>query len=263
MRKFASKGTALAIGSVEFLIRLMMWGLPVATFLQHGIAISAAAAGFMGLVDGNYRSGSFTSRWFVADREGLEITLGLTVQVVPWADVSAIQAWNHFNHVDFVAVHYFRAGRVVVATCGSRYAEQELRDFVRACARYVSADAPRQRITIAGLRDQSVYQPLLKRFFQDVAVTTLIGLALGVVGQAFVVGLLAAALSAGITAVRHPIRATRLVQTNGLWRAEGRDARPLRAIPRALRLWVQCLNEAASERRSELPGRLSEAAPCP
>ncbi|HYQ00979.1 MAG TPA: hypothetical protein VER96_20055 [Polyangiaceae bacterium] len=249
MRRFSAKGTALAIGPAEFLIRLVMCAFPSAILVEQGAGMAAAMAVFLGMGDGNYRLGSHTSRSLVADRRGLEITRGLNVQVVPWSDVSAIQAWQHFNRVDFVAVHYFRAGRINVATCASRYAENELRAFVHACANYVSVGAPRLSISTAGLGEPCIYRPLLKRFFQDVAAATLVGALLGVAGPSFVLGTLAALLSVAVAATRYSVRSTKLVQKDGIWWAEGHthgrigELRPLRAIPRALRLWVECLGE--------------------
>jgi len=255
MRRFSAKGTALAIGPAEFLIRLVMCTLPVATFVEQGVGMAAALAVFLGIVDGNYRLGSYTSRSLVADVRGLEITCGLSVQVIAWSDVSAIQVWQHFNRVDFVAVHCFRAGRLDVATCASRYAEDELRAFVRACASYVSFGAPRLSISVAGLSESRIYGPSLKRLFQDVALATVVGALLGVAGPSFILGLIAALLSAGGAVIRYPVRSTKLVQQNGSWWTEDRDGcsrsgelRPLRAIPRALRLWVECLGEVASAR---------------
>jgi len=255
MQRFSAKGTALAIGPVEFLIRLVMFALPAATFLEQGLTMAAMAV-FLGIADGNYRAGSYTSRSLAADRQGLEITCGLNVRVVAWSDVAAIQAWQHFNRVEFVAVHYLRAGRVDVATCASRYAEDELRAFVRACARHVSFGAPRVSISAAGLGEQCIYRPMLKRFFQDVAAVTVVGALLGVGGPSFALGLLAALPSALIAATRYSLRTLKLVQRNGIWWAKARDKRgrigelrPLRAIPRALRLWVECLGEIKARRR--------------
>jgi len=249
MCKFSAKGTAFAIAPAEFLIRLVMYALPVATLLEHGIAMSAATALFFGLIDGTFRRGSYTSRSFLAGRDGLEITSGLSVQAVPWTSVSAIQAWHHFNRVDFLAVHYFSAGRVAVATCASRYAEAESRAFVRACAHYVSADVPRLNITLAGLGDQSVYRPLLRRLIQDVAVVAAIGAVLGAIGPGFALGLLAASLSALIAVLRHSVRSIQLVQRNGLWYRVDVETSPLRTIPRGLQLWVHCLAESTSSRQ--------------
>lgn len=247
MRKFSVSGTAIVARPLRLLLRLTMCVFPAATLTEQGLAMSAFAAALFGFIDGYSRwLWSYSSRSFIASGEGLEISSGSIVLVVSWEHVLAVQTWRRFDRIEWLAVHHTRAGRLAVATCVSRCAEAELRTFVRACANYVSSGAPRQSITIAGFCDQSVYRPLLKRFLGDVAATTLVGALFGVVGPAFALGVLAAALSAGIAAARHSLRTTRFVQTDGLWYADGRTLRPLCPIPRTLRLWVQCLTEANS-----------------
>jgi len=248
MRKFSVSPTAIVARPLRLLLRLTMCVLPAATLTEQGLVMSAFTTALFGFIDGySRRSLSYTARSFIANDKGLEISSGATVLVVSWEHVLAIQTWRRFDRIEWLAVHHTRAGRLVVATCMSRCAESELNTFVRACAKHVSSGAPRQNITIAGFCDQSVYRPLLKRFLGDVAATTLIGALFGVGGAAFALGVLASALSAGIAAARHSLRTTRLVQTDGLWYADGHTLRPLRAIPRTLQLWVQCLAEASSK----------------
>jgi len=247
MRKFSVSATAIVARPLRLALRLTMCVLP-ATLAEQSLAMSAFAAALFGLIDGySRRLWSYSSRSFIANGEGLEISSGSAVLVVSWEHVLAIQTWRRFDGIEWLAVHYTRAGRLFVATCVSRCAEAELSTFVRACATYVSSGAPRQSITIAGLCDQSVYWPLLKRFLADVAATTLVGALFRAVGPAFALGVLAAALSAGISAARHSLRRTRFVQTDGLWHTDGHTLRPLHAIPRTLQLWVQCLAEACSK----------------
>lgn len=258
MRRFSVSRTAIVARPLSLLLRLTMWMLPAATLTEQGLAMSAFSAALFGAIDGySRRWWSYTSRSFIASSEGLEISSGATVQVVSWEHVLAIQTWRRFDRFEWLAVHHTRAGRLFVATCVSRCAEAELSTFVRACANYLSSDAPRQSITITGFCEPSVYRPLLKRFLADVAAITLVGALFRVVGPAFALGVLAAAFSAGISAARHSLRTTRFVQTDGLWHTDGHTLRPLHAIPRSLQLWVQCLAEARRGRAGDarLPWR--------
>jgi hypothetical protein len=241
MHRFAARGSALASKPGELLIRLVMLALPVVTFSREGVAVSVILAVFLGIIDGYVRLWAcFTARSFVADTEGLEINCGFATHVVSWVNVSAIQTWHHFNRMDYVAIHYFRAGRVEVATCLARYAEDELRAFARAAAHHVSCSQSRLSLTIAGLRERSIYAPLLKRLAQDVALTTLLGVVIGPLSVAFAVGLLSASSSTLLAAARHSLHTTTVVREGALWCPEGR---PLRIIPAALRLWIRCLAE--------------------
>ncbi|HET7538997.1 MAG TPA: hypothetical protein VFK05_03970 [Polyangiaceae bacterium] len=243
MCKFSASSSALATKPAEALIRLVMCALPAVTLMQQGVAMSAVAALFLGFIDGYARRwGAYTSRSFVADSEGLKIAFGFHAEVIPWGSVLGIQTWHHFNRIDYVAVHHLRAGRIDVATCVSRYAEDELRAFVHACADHVRAGASRPRMTVAGLSERCVYLPLLRRLVEDVALAVLVGTVIGAVGWSFLFGLLAASQSAVVAAARYTVRTTRFVQKNGLWLVDGLESRPLRAIPRALRLWVRCLD---------------------
>src|SRR6478736_1952813 len=161
MRKFSARGIDLVIGPAELLVRLVMSVLPIAILAPDGLVMAVATTVFLAPFDGYLRLwGCFTSRSLVADRDGLEITSGFGRRVIRWDDVLAIQTWHHFNRIEYVALHYLRDGRVDVATCASRYAEDELHAFVRACARHVSVGAPRLGISTAGLREQRVYRPL-------------------------------------------------------------------------------------------------------
>lgn len=246
MARFSSGAADLVSGPFELLIRLVMCALPILAFSSEGITMSVATAAFLAAFDGYLRLWScFTSRALVADSDGLEISSTFGRRVVPWADFLAIETWHHFNRIDYVAVHYDRGGRVEIATCASRYAEEELRAFVRACAARVSSPEPRRSIVVAGLRDAGVYRPLLKRWAADVVAATAVGALLGAPGPSLGLGLLAASLSAAVAALRHPIRALELVQRDGFGRFSQRDGKPP-TIPRSLTLWVHSLSQVSS-----------------
>jgi len=245
MCKFAASGVAWFGGPFCLLVRFAMWALPAAV-VEHDLATALVAAAFLGIADGWFRLwASRTSRSLVAEPHGLGISSGLCFRVVPWADLCAIQTWQGLKRTDYVAVHYRNAGGIEVATCWDQNGHDDLLALICACAANVRSDARQLSITLAGLREPGVYRPLFRRFIQDVAIATLLGHIVGVVGPGFVLGLLAASVSAFVAAIRHPFRTTTLVQKGGLWCPQAIEARPLRTIPRALRLWVRCLDEAA------------------
>lgn len=244
MQKFSARGMALITGVGELCHRLLMCTLPTVLFGPHLVVMAAAMAVMLGIGDGYCRLwGVFTARSFAAQPEGLRVQSGSSVKLISWSDVLAIQAWHRFNHLDYVAVHHFCAGQIEVVNCMSQYAEQELRGFVCACARYVSSDAPRTSIRFAGLSDRSVHRRLLTRMVQDVAATTVVGTVLGSFGLSIFLGLLAASVSACVAASRYSTHSMNLVQKDGIWWIDGPEMRPLPAIPRGLRLWVRCLSE--------------------
>jgi hypothetical protein len=239
MHKFETRGIALLTAPADMLTRLLMCVLPAIAFTNGGLAMRAALALFLGLTDGWSRWwGSCTSLSFAAKPEGLTIASTFRVRVVPWENVAAIQTWHHFNQLDYAAIHYRHAGRIEVASCCDQYGEDDLRDFVRACAESVSQPPS---ITLAGLCERRVALPLFRRFAVDVALASVVGLALGVAFPAFLLSLLAASTSTLFAALRYRLRTTTLLLKDGLWCCE---ARPLRTVPRALRLWVRCLSDA-------------------
>jgi hypothetical protein len=238
---------AWSSGPFCLLARFAIWLLPAAALIEYELAAALVAATFFGLADGWFRLWiSRTSRSLLAEPHGLTIASGLGDRVVFWADLSAIQTWRGLKRVDYLAVHYRNAGRIEVATCWDQNGHDELVAFVRACAAQVCADTPQSSITLAGLSDPGVYLPLFQRFIEDVAVAAVVGWAIGAVSPAFLLGLFAASLSAGVAAIRHPFRTTTLVQQDGLWCSQGLAARPLCTIPRALRLWVESLAKAGA-----------------
>src|SRR6478735_6247739 len=246
MAEFATKGDALFAAPSDWLVRLLMCGVPIATFRPDHLVMSATTALWLGTIDGLTRwFGSCTCRALVATSEGLRVNSWVGARVVPWSNVLAIRNWRHLNGFDFVAVYYRRAGRLEIATCLDQDGEDELRAFVRACADFVVRDSPRFHITLAGLCDECVYLPLFRRFTQDVGIATLMGCVWGIASAAFALGLLSALQSAFVVATRHPFRTTTLEQRAGLWSSPGPDARPLRVVPRPLRLWVRGLAEAS------------------
>ena len=254
MCEFGSRSIALYGGLQDLVVRVTMCVAPAVTFRPDNLALSLATAACMGAFDGLFRLwGSCNSQALTAGPEGLEITSAFSARLVPWSNVSAIQNWHHFNGIDYVAVHHRRADRVEVATCVDYYSQDTLRSFVRACADYASSDTQPANITLAGLLERGVYLPLVWRFIQDVALATLIGFAIDRMGWAFLLGLLAASQSALIAALRHPFRTKTFVQQGGLWCAQGREARPVLAIPRALRLWTRYLDDAAHRVTSRRP----------
>jgi hypothetical protein len=241
-----SKTMALFGRVVDRLLGQVACALPAIAFVHAGAAISVGFALFLGFIAAWFRFWApGTAVSLAIEPEGLEIESMSGFRLVPWAAVSAIQTWHHYNRIDCVAVHYRSAGRIAVASCRDYYREDELAAFVRACADHVCAVTPCESlITVAGLCDRSVWLPLLRRLTQDVVVASLIGVALGAVGPACLLGLIVAAQSASVAAIRHPFRARTLVQAEGLWREQAREARPLRKLPRSLRLWILCLGEA-------------------
>jgi hypothetical protein len=246
---FASrtKTMALLAWMADRLLGQVACALPAIAFVHAGAATSLAFALFVGSVAGWFRLwGPGNSVSLAVEPEGLKIESLSGFRVVPWAAISAIQTWHHYNQIDCVAIHYQSAGRLEVSSCRDYYREDELAALVRACADRVNAASPGKGvITLAGLRERSVWLPLFRRFTEDVAVASLIGVALGAVSPAYLLWLIVAAQSAMLAAVRHPFRTTTFVETDGLWREHDRKARPLRKLPRALRLWVLFLSEAA------------------
>ena len=254
MNTFATRGDAWFTAAGDRLTRLVMCVVPSFFFSPDQFAIAASFALLLGLSDGFARRwGGCTASALVAEPEGLAISARRRRRVVPWANVSAILNWHHFNRLDFVAVHYRRAdGRLEIATCLDECEAEELRAFVAICADHAQRASPRQTITLAGWLEPGVYLPLCRRLTRDVALATAVGLLRGSVAASFTLGLLAASQSLWISAIRQPRRTTVLVQEQGLWCSGRVDARPLRLIPRALRLWVRGLAEAAYRNQSRV-----------
>jgi len=256
MCKFAASGMAWFSGLFCLLVRFAMWGLPAAAVIGHDHVTALVTAAFLGLTDGWFRLWiSRTSRSLLAEAQGLAIASGFGVRVVAWTDLLAIQTWRGLKRTDYVAVHYRNGGRIEVASCWDQNGHDELLALVCACAAHVRSNARHLSITLAGLREPGVYLPLLRRFTQDAVIATVVGCIIGVMGSVFALGLLSASLSTLVVAIRHPLRATTLVQRGGLWCSQGVEPSPLRPLPSALRLWVRCLDEVAyggTSRGSEL-----------
>jgi len=244
MTEFGSRGFSLlsepanwlgrfAMGTAAGLGACHVWGFPMNLFMML----------FVSAFDGWLRWWvAPTSRSFVVRPAGVEVWSLLRVRVVPWESLSAIQTWHYPRYTDFVAIHYRRAGRLSVATCSAHSPEEELRQFVGACASYVPQPLT---IAIAGITERSVWSRLLRRLVTDIAIASLVGAAVGAARIGFYLGLAGALISAVVAAVRSPLRTKTFVQHDGLWECQKPRARPLRVIPRSLRHWVRGLDEAA------------------
>ena len=212
MCTFAARRIAWSSGPVCLLVRFARWVLPAACLMERHHASALGAALFLGLVDGGFRLLlSRTSRSFRAELAGLIITSGFSTRVVPWPTLLAIQTWQTYKREDYVAVHYRSAQGVEVATCWEQDCYDELLAFVRASAARVRSSSGELRITTAGWRERGVWLPLVRHFAQDLAIAALIGFAIGFFHQTLLLGLLAAALSAGVAAGRTRLSSSTLV----------------------------------------------------
>jgi hypothetical protein len=228
-------------------VRLASWVLPSGLVLDGDVGMGLVAAIFLGATDGRVRLWmARTAAGFIARQHQLVISPGVQTVKIPWADVLAIETFEGVNRVDYVVVHYQSPSGLAAASCWEQNGRDDVLAFVRAAAARVNAESRRATITLAALRDQGVWRPLLERFIVDVAVASIVGLILGFVGTAALLGVLSASLSAGLAASRYSLQTTRLIWKDGLWwRAKGSETRALRVVPPSLRLWVDALDATA------------------
>lgn len=243
MHKFEAKRFASRTSGVAcLLVRSTSCLLPTVLLSQHDFATGMVAALSLGLADGWSRLWiSRTAGSFAAEVEGLVVSSGLASRRIAWADVMAIQTWQRINRVDYVVVHYRSASGMAVATCWEQNGHDELVAFVRACTGAVTPG--RETIALAGLQDRAIWAPLFKRLALDVAVASILGFVLGVVGPAFTLGLTAASVSTLLASSRYAPRAPSLVLRDGRWWQSGTDGtvHALQTLPRSLRFWLNAL----------------------
>jgi hypothetical protein len=148
------------------------------------------------------------------------------------------------------AVHYQAPGGNFVATSWEQGNRERLLEFVRKSAKLVQRAGARTTITRAHLGDRPVRFALLRRLSLDLALALSVGVLCGVARDAIWLGTLAALPSTLLAATRY-LRLKELELRDGIWcerRHEG-ELVPLRVIPRALRPWVDCLNQDAYAQR--------------
>lgn len=246
MRAF-SVSTAAAKSSIlaTWLVRVVTYSLPTLMSKEQGQGYTLAVTLFLGALDGWFRLRlARTARSLVADADALVISSGLDSARVAWSNVLAIEVWHRLNRVDYVAVHYRTTTGRSVATCWDQDSRDELLLFVRECAVFAQAAAPRRTIARAHLGHHAVYLALLRHLLLDMALALLVGMLCGVVSHALWLGAAAGLLSASMAATPYLYR-SELVRIDGVWwrpRRNGELAR-LRVVPRSLRLWAGYLSE--------------------
>lgn len=245
MSAFAARTPGALLGNfVNWLLRGVTCSLPTLLWAQRWPLEAAAAALFLGLLDGWSRLRlARTARAFVAEPEGLVISSGLDSIRVAWSDVLAVEVWHRMNRVDYAAVHYRTPAGNVVATCWDQDHREELLGFVRRCAALANAGNPPRRIVRVHLGDRAAYVTLLRRLSLDVAMALTLGMLGGVASHALWLGATAGLVSASLAATPY-LQPAELVLHDGIWwqRTKG-TLKPLRAVPGSLRFWAGCLCE--------------------
>lgn len=251
MCEFRAKRLVSRVSGLAALpVRLASWVLPSALVLDGDFGMGLVAAIFLGATDGRVRLWmARTAGGFIARQHQLVISPGIRTMKIPWADVLAVETFEGVNRVDYVLVHFQSSpSGVAAASCWEQNGRDELLEFVRAAAVRVNASSRRTTITLAALRDRSVWLPLLRRFLVDVAIASVLGLILGFLGKAALLGVVSASLSAGLAGSRYSFQATRLTWKEGLWWCStGSKTRVLRVVPPSLRLWVDALDAAVQD----------------
>src|SRR4051812_8436734 len=124
--EFGTRTDPLFTHVPDLLIRLAMCAVPIAMSRHDQVAMSAAIALFMGTLDGFARRwGSCSARSFSAEPQGLVISAASGDRVVPWASISGIQTFHHYNRIDYVVIHYRGARGIEVASCLDYHSEAE------------------------------------------------------------------------------------------------------------------------------------------
>lgn len=237
----ADNGRSQVNGAGNMLLGFISYYAPIQCAAQGDVDFAIVLALGFGAVAGWARLwNAVGAQRFVANHEGLTLTSGLESRRVPWTHVLAVETWHHLNWLDYATVHYLDAGELRVASCWEQFARDKLLTFVRSCAEGVAADAERTTLQRASLLDRVIWLGLLKRLACDMLGAIFVGYLFGSIGEACLLGLLAASLSALIASTRYPVCNRLLLQRDGRWwRLGANEAAPLRSPPRSLSLWIR------------------------